>query len=67
MNDRSTLADACEAHFPGDYPAVLPWLVQESGTGSLTAFYWCPCGRKWTCSWDAQAAGWPASRTEEAA
>lgn len=66
MTTPSTLADACEAHFPGDEPAVLPWLVQHTGTGSIQAFYWCWCGRKWTCNWDGEAAGWPVSRTEAA-
>jgi len=62
------LGTACDAHFPGDYPAVLPWLVQES-RGSLRAFYWCPvfeCGRRWICRWDAGAAGWPTTREEAA-
>jgi len=60
------LGTACEAHFPGDYPAVLPHGVQPTGTGSLVASYRCPCGREWTCNWDAQSAGWPASRSEAA-
>lgn len=66
MSAQSTLADACEAHFPGDYPAVLPWAVNYTGTGSLKAFYRCECGREWTCWWDSRSAGWPASRTEAA-
>lgn len=66
MSVPSPLADACEAHFPGDYPAVLPHDVQETGPGSLLASYRCPCGREWTCSWDARSAGWPVSRTEAA-
>jgi hypothetical protein len=58
------LGTACDAHFPGDFPAVFPWLVQET-RGSLRAFYWCPvlgCGRKWKCRWDSSASGWPISR-----
>jgi len=63
------LGTACENHFPGDYPAVLPWLVQVAGDGSRTAFYWCPepgCGNRWSCDWDAGAVGWPVSRSEAA-
>jgi len=58
----STLADACEAHFPGDFPAVYPYAVNYTGSGSLKAFYRCPCGREWVCWWDASAAGWPVDR-----
>jgi hypothetical protein len=67
MSTPSNLGDACEAHFPGDYPAVVPHDVQLTGSGSLVAFYRCWCGREWTCSWDAESAGWPTSRTEQAA
>jgi len=59
------LGTACEAHYPGDCPAVLPWLVEKAAGGSLKAFYWCPepgCGRRWACWWDAEAAGWPERR-----
>ena len=66
MSTPSTLADACEAHFPGDYPAVLPYFVDDTNPGSLVAFYRCSCGREWTCGWDAESAGWPVSRTEAA-
>jgi len=61
------LGTACENHFPGDFPAVLPWLVQETGDGGLVAWYWCWCGEKWIYEWDAGAVGWPASRSEAAA
>ncbi len=69
MSTPSTLADACPGCFPGDHPAVLPWLVQHTGTGSLRAYYWCPvadCGRRWKCWWDARSAEWPVTREEAA-
>jgi len=62
MTTPSTLADACEAHDPGDLPAVLPHTVTPAGGGGLIAEYECPapgCGRRWTCGWDPEAAGWP--------
>jgi len=49
MSTPSPLADACEAHFPGDYPATLPYDVQPDGDGGLVAFYKCWCDREWTC------------------
>ena len=39
---RSSLADACDNHFPGDLPAVHPHTVLNLGGGTLTAFYRCP-------------------------
>jgi hypothetical protein len=55
----SKLPDACQNHFPGDFPAVHPYQVTPEGV-SLRAEYSCPfCGIKWTCWWDAKAAGWP--------
>ena len=59
----SSLADACDNHFPGDLPAVLPHAVLNLGGGTLTAFYGCPaCGRRWFTGWDARAAAWPTER-----
>jgi len=66
MSTPSPLADACEAHFPGDYPATLPYDVQPDGDGGLVAFYKCWCDREWTCGWDAESAGWPVTRREAA-
>lgn len=55
----SRMADACQAHFPGDYPATYPHRVCRDG-GSLRAEYCCgQCGARWTCWWDARAEGWP--------
>jgi len=64
----STLADACQAdiHHPGDLPAVLPHRPPVDENGSLRAEYRCPCGRSWTCWWDAEAAEWPIERVEAA-
>ena len=62
---RSSLADACDNHFPGDLPAVHPHTVLHVGDGTLTAFYECPapgCGRRWFTGWDARAASWPTER-----
>jgi hypothetical protein len=60
---RSSLADACDNHFPGDVPAVVPHTVLGLGDGSLTAFYRCPvCGWRWFTGWDARAASWPGDR-----
>ena len=56
---------ACDNHFPGDLPAVLPHAVLNVGDGTLTAFYECPvpvCGRRWFTGWDARAASWPGDR-----
>lgn len=67
MITRSPLADCCPDCFPGDHAAVLPFLVIRIGA-SLRAFYRHEvCGREWPCWWDAEAAGWPVSRTEAAA
>ena len=66
MNTPRDLADACEAHFPGDYPAVLPHSVQHDTPTSLVAYYRCSCGREWKCWWDARSAGWPILRTDAA-
>lgn len=55
----SRLADACQAHDPGDYPAAYPYRV-TADRGSLRAAYSCPvCGDTWTCWWDRRASGWP--------
>jgi hypothetical protein len=64
----SDLADACEGHFPGDMPAVLPHSVRPDpdAPSSLRAEYRCPCGREWTCWWDAESAGWPLDRRSAA-
>ena len=64
----SSLADACDNHFPGDLPAVFPYLVIGTSRGGLKALYECPVGGSgWVTGWDAGAAGWPAERTERAA
>ena len=65
----SSLPDACQAdiHHPGDPDPVLPYLVIPDAHGSLRAEYECPCGRSWTCWWDAGAAEWPINRMEIAA
>jgi hypothetical protein len=62
------LADACQAdiHHPGEPDPVLPHRPPVNENGSLRAEYRCPCGRMWTCWWDARAAGWPVNRTEQA-
>jgi hypothetical protein len=58
----SPLADACPQCHPGDYPAVLPFLVTQH-EGSLRAWYkHKTCGTSWSCGWDAETAGWPLSR-----
>lgn len=62
----SDLADACEAHYPGDYPATLPYFVDDTKPPSLVAYYLCWCGRAWRCWWDAESAGWPTLRTDAA-
>lgn len=54
----SRLGDACQAHDPGDYPAVYPHRVCAD-RGSVRAEYSCWCGERWSCWWDARAAGWP--------
>lgn len=54
-----SLTDACQAHFPGDYPATYPYRVTAEH-GSLRAEYACAvCGARWACWWDPAAAGWP--------
>lgn len=58
------LGDACEAHYPGDYPAVQPYKVTEersdrSHASSIRGEYACWCGHRWTCWWDPGAVGWP--------
>lgn len=61
----SSLADACDNHWPGDLPAVLPYKVTETGGDGLIAAYECPqpgCGRLWFTGWDSRAAGWPTER-----
>jgi hypothetical protein len=56
------LADACPVCPPGDYPAVLPSRVEDTG-GSLRAEYRHEvCGADWDCWWDAGASGWPLHR-----
>ena len=52
------MGDACQRHFPGDYPATRPYRVTAE-RGSLRAEYACWCGHRWTCWWDPGAAGWP--------
>jgi len=61
-SERSPLADACPSCPPGDHPAVLPSAVTTEG-GSLRASYaHAPCGTRWDCWWDREAAGWPLRR-----
>jgi len=53
------LGDACQEHFPGDYPATYPYRVSDD-RGSVRAGYRCAvCGQEWTCWWDPRSCGWP--------
>ena len=57
------LADACPSCPPGEFPAVLPSAVIPEANGSLRAVYdHGPCGARWKCWFDPEAAGWPLRR-----
>lgn len=61
----STYADACPGCYPGDHPAVFPWLTRHLEGARVITHYWCPvpgCGRKWRCRWDVASAEWPVAR-----
>ena len=60
--------DACPSliHHPGDLPASHPFLLIGDSSGILLARYRCPCGRSWTCWWDAEASEWPIEQVEAA-
>lgn len=61
MSVLSLISYPCLACHPGDWPAVLPFLVTRHEE-SLKAWYKHePCGTAWSCLWDAEAPVWPLS------
>lgn len=52
------LGDACQQHFPGDYPAVYPYKIDHD-RASILCHYACWCGQRWTCWWNPDAVDWP--------
>ena len=57
MNARSALGDCCQDHPPASAPVAYPYRAERTGA-TLRAEYRCPCGRTWSCWWDATASGW---------
>jgi hypothetical protein len=63
VNFLSPLADSCPSCHPGDYPAVLPFIILRDGDGLRAWYKHEPCQSAWSCGWDAEACGWPQDRT----